>query len=466
MRVLFSVWDKAKALPLARRFYELGAELWASAGTARAFSAEGFPVKSLDALTGFESLLGGRVKTLHPIVFAGILTPRAEDLPPDHPLWDVVVVDLYPFSVKEPDFIELIDVGGVSLIRAAAKNYHRVWVIPGPAWYEKALQDLEAYRGLPSLAERQGYAVAAFQLTAHYDLSISQALMQETPASTPANLRYGENPHQTAFFVGRLPEVLIGKTLSYNNLLDLDGGLRIVSGWGKPACVILKHTQPCGAAYDEDPIEAYKKALAADPVAAYGGIVVCNFPVGKDWVEATKGHYIEVLAAPAFSPEAIQWVSQHKKQTTLVQLPASLARGKWEVRSALGGFLWQTPDASESEEAEAIRWAERLLRQMYSNAVVIVWEGQLVAGAGGQTSRVEAVRLAIARAQSRGLPLDRAWLVSDGFFPFPDSIELAAAAGIRHIAAPAGGKNQDLVAQTAKKLDICLAFLPYRHFRH
>ncbi len=466
MKVLFSVWDKGKAFPLVRRFYELGAEIWASAGTARAFSEEGIPARSLDTLTGFEALLGGRVKTLHPTVFAGILALRAEDLPSEHPLWDAVVVDLYPFSAKEPDFIELIDVGGVSLIRAAAKNYHRVWVIPGPAWYEKALQDLEAYRGLPPLSERQAYAAAAFQLTAHYDLHISQVLLQNQPASASANLRYGENPHQTGFFVGRLPEVLVGKTLSYNNLLDIDGGLRIVSDWPRPACVILKHTQPCGAAYDADPVEAYKKALAADPIAAYGGIVVCNFPVEKSWVEATRGHYIEVLAAPAFSQEAISWVAQHKKQTTLVQVPVPLARGNWEVRSALGGFLWQTPDLAESEETEDIRWAERILRQMYSNAIVVVLEGQLVAGAGGQTSRVEAVRLAIARAQARNLPLHRAWLVSDGFFPFPDSVEMAAAAGIRHIAAPAGGKNQDLVAQTAKKLDICLTFLPYRHFRH
>ena len=466
MKVFFSVWNKAKAISLARRFHELGGELWASAGTAQAFSAEGLPTKSIEEITGFASLLQGRVKTLHPTLFAGILAPKAEDLPPDHPLWDVVVVDLYPFSAKEPDHIELIDVGGVSLMRAAAKNFHRVWVIPGPAWYEKALRDLEAYRGLPPLPERQMYAAATFQLTSHYDAMISQALLQEGPLSVSPNLRYGENPHQVASFVGRLPEVILGKTLSYNNLLDLDGGLRIVAGWPKPACVILKHTQPCGAAYDADPLQAYQKALAADPVAAYGGIVVCNFPIDQKWVEATKGHFIEVLAAPQFSEEAIAWVASHKKQTSLVRLSMGSFRGSWEVRSALGGFLWQTPDTAESEESEILRWAERLLRQMYSNAIVIVSEGQLIAGAGGQTSRVEAVRLAIQRAQARNMPLDQAWLVSDGFFPFPDSLEMAAAAGLRQVAAPAGGKNQDLILQTAKKLDICLTFLPYRHFRH
>ncbi len=464
MRVLVSVWDKGLAGPLVRRFQELGAEIWASAGTAKAFSVQGLSVRSLDMLTGFESLLGGRVKTLHPTIFAGILAPRIEDLPLDHPFWDVVVVDLYPFSAKEPDFIELIDVGGVSLIRAAAKNFHRVWVIPGPEWYERALEEMERYGGLPPLSVRQSYATAAFQQTAQYDLRISQTLLQETPAST--NVRYGENPHQSAFFVGRLPKVHIGKALSSNNLLDLEGGLRIVSDWPKPACVILKHTQPCGAAYDTDPVEAYRKAQAADPVAAYGGVVVCNFPVEKSWVEATRGHYIEVLAAPAFSQEAICWVAGHKKQTTLVQLSMSWERGQWEVRSALGGILWQMPDRAEGGEEEIIRWGERLVRQMYSNAVVIVSEGQLVAGAGGQTSRVEAVRLALMRAQARNFPLESSWLVSDGFFPFPDSVEMAAAAGLRQIAVPTGGKNQDLIAQTAKKLDICMVFLPYRHFRH
>jgi phosphoribosylaminoimidazolecarboxamide formyltransferase/IMP cyclohydrolase len=466
MRVLFSVWDKGRALPLARRFQELGAELWASAGTAKAFATEGLPTHALDTLTGFEALLGGRVKTLHPTIFAGILAISPADLPADHPVWDVVVVDLYPFSAKEPDYIELIDVGGVSLIRAAAKNFQRVWVIPGPAWYEKALHDLAVHGGMPPLPRRQVYAAAAFQLTAHYDAMISQAIFQEVPVTASPNLRYGENPHQTAVFVGRLPEVLLGKALSYNNLLDIEGGLRIVSGWPKPACVILKHTQPCGAAYDADLIEAYRKALAAEPTAAYGGIVVCNFPVEKSWVEATRGHFIEILAAPAFSDEAVAWVANHKKQTTLVRLPLNNPRAKWEVRSALGGTLWQTPDTAESEGEEVLRWAERILRQMYSNAVVVVREGELLSGAGGQTSRIEAVRLALQRAQARQVPLDRAWLVSDGFFPFPDSIELSAAAGIRHIAAPTGGKNQDLVAQTAKKLDICLTFLPYRHFRH
>jgi phosphoribosylaminoimidazolecarboxamide formyltransferase/IMP cyclohydrolase len=466
MKTLFSVWQKDLALPLAKQFVEAGFELWGSAGTARAFSEAGLLAQSVDRLTGFETLLEGRVKTLHPTIYAGILAPTAASLPPDHPYWDVVVVDLYPFSAKEADFIELIDIGGVSLLRAAAKNFQRVWVIPGPTWYEKAIADVSNYQGFPPLSVRQSYAAAAFQLTTHYDAQISAALLQGAALQAPSTLRYGENPHQAGRFVGHMPEIVIGKALSYNNLLDIDGGLRIVTGWHLPACVILKHTQPCGAAYDTDPILAYQGAYAADPVSAYGGIVVCNFSVDRTWIEATKGHFIEVLVAPDFSQEAVTWVSQHKKQTTLVRIRSLHGQGGWEVRSALGGLLWQTPNTGEGSTNPVIRWGERLLKQLYSNAIVIVQEGQLVASASGQTSRIEAVQLALSRAQRRGLPLAGAWLVSDGFFPFPDSIEVAAAAGIRQIAVPIGGKQEPLIHQTAKKLDICLVSLPYRHFRH
>lgn len=279
-----------------------------------------------------------------------------------------------------------------------------------------------------------------------------------------APLRYGENPHQTAFFLGALPQAIGGKSLSYNNLLDLEMGLRIVSGWPKPACAILKHTQPCGAAYAETPEEAYQRALAADPVAAYGGVVVCNFPISLAWAQSTKGHFIEVLAAPSFTPEAVEWLQAHK-QAALVSI--SLSPAAWELRSAVRGILWQQPHLADEPTPDLeLRWAARLLRALYSNAIVLVAEGQLVAAASGATARIEAVRLALERAQKTPWPPEKLLLASDGFFPFTDSLELIHKAGVRRVAVPPGGKRQSEIEAFAQKHDICLTFLAYRHFRH
>lgn len=461
MRALFSVWDKAKALPLAQAVAAIGGEIWASSGTAKAFTEAGLTVYSVETLTGFAELLGGRVKTLHPAVFAGILAREGEALPSEYPHWDMVVVELYPFERSAEAWIELIDIGGVSLLRAAAKNYQRVWVLVGPDDYAEGIMLLGRYGALPPLEVRYRYAAQTFARIAMYDARIAQGFMEQPLHAQP--LRYGENPHQAAFYLGEPLRVLNGKPLSYNNLLDLSIGQRIVAGWEKPACVILKHTQPCGAAYADTPEEAYRRALEADPVAAYGGIVVCNFSVTLEWARATKGHFIEVLAAPGFSSEAVDWLQQHKS-ATLVQLTGQ-EKPAWEVRSVAGGLLWQTPHLQDEPDPE-VRWAARLLRALYSNAIVITAGGQLVAAASGQTSRIEAVRLAIERARSRAFPPESLLLASDGFFPFTDSLELVHAAGIRRVAVPPGGKRQGEVEAFAQKCDICLTFLEYRHFRH
>ncbi|MCX7763961.1 MAG: bifunctional phosphoribosylaminoimidazolecarboxamide formyltransferase/IMP cyclohydrolase [Bacteroidia bacterium] len=461
LRAFFSVWDKGQALPLAQAVQQLGGEIWASAGTARSFAEWGVPVQSIETLTGFSELLGGRVKTLHPVIFAGILARPEESLPPPSLMWDMVVVELYPFDRASEEWIELIDIGGVSLLRAAAKNYARVWAIFGPDHYHEALQAIQRYKGLPPIEVRYHFAAQVFALTAAYDARIAQGFLAQPLHAQP--LRYGENPHQPAFFLGAPLRVLAGKPLSYNNLLDLSAGRSIVAGWEKPACAILKHTQPCGAAYADEPEVAYQNALAADPVAAYGGVVVCNFPITERWAQQTKGHFIEVLAAPSFAPEAVDWLKKHKT-ITLVELPLEGA-SSWEVRSALGGLLWQRPDVQEESLAE-LRWAARLLRTLYSNAVVITAEGQLIAAASGQTSRIEAVRLAIERAKRRPFPPSNLLLASDGFFPFTDSLELIYEAGIRQVAVPRGGKRQAEIEAFAQKRDICLTFLDNRHFRH
>ncbi|MCX8111601.1 MAG: bifunctional phosphoribosylaminoimidazolecarboxamide formyltransferase/IMP cyclohydrolase [Bacteroidia bacterium] len=459
MRALFSVWDKERVLPLAQRVHAWGGEIWASAGTARTLAEQGIPVQSVETLTGFSELLGGRVKTLHPAIFAGILARPSESGPPL--TWDMVVVEVYPFQREAQDWIDLIDIGGVSLLRAAAKNYESVWVVAGPDLYMDALHALETHKGIPPLEVRYRFAAQTFALIAAYDTRIAQGfLAQPTYAE---ELRYGENPHQRAFFLGDKPRLLSGKPLSYNNLLDLSVGHRIVMPWDMPACAILKHTQPCGAAYAESPELAYQNALAGDPIAAYGGVVVCNFPITASWAHLTKGHFIEVLAAPSFTPDAVEWLHHHKT-ITLVEWP-TFQPTAWEVRSALGGLLWQTPHIQEERDME-VRWAARLLKSMYSNAVVITAEGQLVAAAGGQTSRIEAVRLAIERAKHRSFPPEKLLLASDGFFPFTDSLELIHAAGIRRVAVPPGGKRQADIEAFAQKCDICLIFLEYRHFRH
>ncbi|GIV22700.1 MAG: hypothetical protein N3A68_06540 [Bacteroidia bacterium] len=465
IQALLSVWHKEEALPLAKTILEVGGTLWASAGTARFLQEKGLPAQSIEGLTGFAELLGGRVKTLHPAIFSGILARPGEPLPEGFPQWNLVAVELYPFTPEAPDWIELIDIGGVSLLRAAAKNFARVWAIAGVAHFPQAIQDLQIYKGLPPQMVRYRYAAETFAHCARYDAHISAAFLGKTPTESATYLRYGENPHQKAYFLGKLPEVVGQKQPSYNNLLDIETGLRIVRGWPKPACVILKHTQPCGAAFAEDPVEAYQHALAADPVAAYGGVVVCNFPVDVQWAQATKGHFIEVIAAPHFTREAKEWLQAHKS-ALLVETEGVSSPG-WEVRSAVGGLLWQESHLAEEPSLdETLRWAARLLRSLYSNAIVVVHEGELVAAASGQTSRIEAVRLALARAQQRPFPPEKLLLASDGFFPFTDSLEAIYQAGIRQVAVPPGGKRQAEIEHFARTHDICLTFLTYRHFRH
>ena len=465
IQALLSVWHKEEALPLAKTILEVGGTLWASAGTARFLQEKGLPAQSIESLTGFAELVGGRVKTLHPAIFSGILARPGEPLPEGFPQWNLVAVELYPFTAEAHDWVELIDIGGVSLLRAAAKNFARVWAIPGLTHFPQAIQDLHTYKGLPPQPVRYRYAAETFIHCARYDAHISATLLEKIPTEGAAPLRYGENPHQKAYFLGKLPVTAGEKSLSYNNLLDIESGLRIVGGWPKPACVILKHTQPCGAAFAEDPVEAYQRALAADPVAAYGGVVVCNFTVDVRWAQATKGHFIEVIGAPRFTPEAKEWLQAHKN-ALLVEtegIPASA----WEVRSAVGGLLWQESHlAEEPTPNQSVRWAARLLRSLYSNAIVVVHEGELVAAAGGQTSRIEAVRLALARAKERPFPPEKLLLASDGFFPFTDSLEAIYQAGIRQVAVPPGGKRQAEIEHFARTHDICLTFLTYRHFRH
>lgn len=513
---LISVSDKTGLEPFARALHALGFQFLSTGGTARSLREWGLPVQEVSDWTGFPEILDGRVKTLHPRVHAAILANLSL---PDHrqtlqelnltPI-ELVVVNLYPFEqalragASEAEQIEQIDIGGPTLIRAAAKNFEHVAVIVRPADYEWALSRLQA--GGLSREDRALLAYRAFAHVAEYDALIADwfrrfdpdGALPETLTLTyrlAQRLRYGENPHQQAAFY-REPfaphgciataEQLWGKELSYNNLLDADAALELVREFEQPACAIIKHTNPCGVALGESITEAFLRALEADPVSAFGGIVACNRPIDREAAEAmvAPGTFFEVVLAPDFAPDALPLFQERKGWGQNVRLlrtgelpPPSQLHG-YAVRSLTGGALYTerdtidwNPDAlqvvtertpTESEWVD-LRFAWRVVKHVKSNAIVVA-KGGVVWGVGaGQMNRVGSVRLALEAAgeHARG-----AVLASDAFFPFPDSIDLAAQAGIRAIVQPGGSKKDPEVIAAANETGIAMVFTGVRHFRH
>ncbi len=513
---LISVSDKTGLEPFARALHALGFQFLSTGGTARSLREWGLPVQEVSDWTGFPEILDGRVKTLHPRVHAAILANLSL---PDHrqtlqelnltPI-ELVVVNLYPFEqalragASEAEQIEQIDIGGPTLIRAAAKNFEHVAVIVRPADYEWALLRLQA--GGLSREDRALLAYRAFAHVAEYDALIADwfrrfdpdGALPETLTLTyrlAQRLRYGENPHQQAAFY-REPfaphgciataEQLWGKELSYNNLLDADAALELVREFEQPACAIIKHTNPCGVALGESITEAFLRALEADPVSAFGGIVACNRPIDREAAEAmvAPGTFFEVVLAPDFAPDALPLFQERKGWGQNVRLlrtgelpPPSQLHG-YAVRSLTGGALYTerdtidwNPDAlqvvtertpTESEWVD-LRFAWRVVKHVKSNAIVVA-KGGVVWGVGaGQMNRVGSVRLALEAAgeHARG-----AVLASDAFFPFPDSIDLAAQAGIRAIVQPGGSKKDPEVIAAANETGIAMVFTGVRHFRH
>lgn len=458
MEALVSAWDKEALLPLARMLAQQGVHLWASAGTANFLARHDLPCESLESLTGFSELLEGKVKTLHPEIFAGILAAP--------PRWHILAVDLYPFPDEKDNVSEvLIDIGGVSLLRAAAKNYIHVWAIPGKENFPMAIETWKT--GFPDLQTRQKWAAMTFAYTARYDLRIFSSLSSiENPFPTLwplENLPYGENPHQKGYLVGP-PSFLLqkGPPLSYNNYLDLSSGQRIVYAFEKPTVAILKHTTPCGAAVASTVEEALEKAWAGDPQAAYGGVVVTNQILTAQAAAFLKNKFVEVIGAADFLPESLSLLSQ--KRTRLVQLPA--ASPGWEIKSVAGNLLLQQRDTNWDypQTQENLRLAEVCVTSAFSNAAVVVQDAQLLSVAGGFTSRVEAVRHALAQAQKKG-PLTHALLASDGFLPFTDSLEIIHQAGIRQVLVPMGSKRDTEIHHFAQEKGIQL-FIMKRHFKH
>lgn len=490
---LISVFYKDGIDPLCKALHARGVQIYSTGGTQEYIEKLGIPVIPVEQVTGFPSILGGRVKTLHPAVFGGILARR--DLESDReemaqhglPYLDLVVVDLYPFEETlaqtndESAIIEKIDIGGISLIRAAAKNHRHTTILASkediPGFVEHYLElngTTEAYR--------RELAGKAFSISSAYDAMIG-AWMQGTSTKTP--LRYGENPHQSAWFEGDLNALfdkIQGKDLSYNNLLDIDAAVQLLRDFETEKGVsfaILKHNNACGMATRDSAAEAYQAALQADPVSAFGGILICNAPIDQHAAKAMNDLFFEVLIAPEFAPEALELLSGKKNRIILRQ--KSHALPKRMVRSALNGTLVQERDeraevrgdfqlVTELKPAEGqytdLEFAIRLVKHTKSNAIVLVKNRQLLASGTGQTSRVDALEQAIAKARKFGFELDGAVMASDAFFPFPDCVEISAAAGISAIAQPGGSiKDADSIA-AANKAGIAMVMTGIRHFKH
>jgi len=534
-RVLVSVFDKTGLDRLARGLAAAGVEVVSTGGTARALASHGLAVTDISAVTGFPEVLDGRVKTLHPNVFAGILAraDRADDLTvlAEHGIgrFDAVIVNLYAFAeaVARPgclphEAIELIDIGGPSLVRAAAKNHAFAAIVTGAEQYDDLLAAVAA--GGTTLAQRKLFAARAFERTAAYDAGIARWMASHaglvaagTGAAAAATatgcdadpplparmsldleqrlaLRYGENPHQSAALFAPMGthlglaglRQLAGKELSYNNLLDLDAATRLAGLLQGPGAVVIKHTNPCGAASAATVAEAVATAMAADPTSAFGSIVAVNrtFDLASAEVLAAPGLFVEVVAATAFEPLAVELLTTKpawKASVRLVEMPAG---DPWEptagleLRSVAGAFLAQRPDeicddpatwrvvtklAPPADLTPALDFAFTVVRRLTSNAIAVCRGTNLVGAGTGQTSRVDAVRIALEKAGDRARG---GVLASDAFFPFPDSIELIAKAGIAAIVQPGGSKRDPEVIAAADAAGIPMTFTSRRHFRH
>ncbi len=494
---LLSLWDKAPWLPLARGLHRLGWQLLASDGTARFLHEHGIPARPVSELTQVAPLLGGRVKTLHPRVFAGILargTPedqrdREQMQAPDIRL---VAVSLYPFpgeaeTVDEAEALERIDIGGSALLRAAAKNHPRVTVLVDPRDASAVLRELEAH-GQTSPETRRRLAQKAFAHSAAYDRAIASflagAAVEVLTLHPGPELRYGENPHQRARLYTWEPgwgplggRLLQGKPLSYNNLVDLDAAWRAVQRLPEPAAVVVKHASPCGMALGETPAHAVARALEADPVSAFGGILAVNATVDEEVVARLKGLFLECLVAPAFTPQALERLAR-RRNLRVIQHPQALPQDRVQWRSIAGGLLRQDVDTGDPEgtswqvvtrreptpqEWEDLRFAWLAVQPVLSNAVVLVRDGMTVGIGGGQPNRVDAVRLAVQRAGERARG---AVLASDAFFPFPDGIQVAAAAGVTAVVQPGGSIRDEEVIREADAHGMAMVFTGVRHFRH
>ncbi len=498
---LISVYYKDKLETVIELLKKHNVTMYSTGGTQQFIESLGGTVIPVEELTSYPSILGGRVKTLHPKVFGGILARRAE--PNDLaqlteyaiPEIDLVIVDLYPFEetvasgAAEADIIEKIDIGGISLIRAAAKNFKDVVIISSKNDYEPLVEILAAQEGATTIEQRRSFAAKAFNTSSHYDTKIfSYFNQQEQIAAFKQSeqngkvLRYGENPHQKATFFGNLDElfdILNGKELSYNNLVDVDAAVNLVAEFNEPAFVVIKHTNACGAATRPRVLEAWQAAFAADTVSAFGGILATNGTVDAATATAISEIFFEVLIAPDYNEEALKVLTAKKNRIILKQKQA-VKQGK-QFKNLLNGVIEQDPDFKTETEADLkvvttlaptsaqikdLLFAAKCAKHLKSNTIVLAKEGQLLSMGCGQTSRVDALQQAIDKAGRFGFDLKGAVMASDAFFPFPDCVEIADKAGITAVIHPGGSiKDQDSI-DYCNAHNMAMVLTGFRHFKH
>ena len=498
---LISVYYKDNLAPLVRLLNEQGVQFYSTGGTEQFIKDLGIPVHAVEDLTGYPSILGGRVKTLHPKVFGGILARRELNQDQEQlrefeiPEFDLVIVDLYPFQetlksgAAETEIIEKIDIGGISLIRAAAKNYKDVVIIASKDDYQLLEDILRENKGVTELNHRKSFAQKAFHISSDYDTAIFQYFNQEKPMqvlklseSQSQTLRYGENPHQNGVFYGDLNALfdqLNGKELSYNNLVDVDAAVALIDEFDTPTFAILKHTNACGVASRNNLQAAWKDALACDPISAFGGVIICNGKIDAATAKEINKLFFEVLIAPEYEQEAIEILQEKKNRIILRRKPLELPAKQF--KTLLNGVIEQDKDLqiegpelmnpvtalkpSEQEIADLF-FANKLVKHTKSNTIILAKNQTLLASGVGQTSRVDALRQAILKAQTFGFELKGAVMASDAFFPFPDCVEIAAEAGISAVLQPGGSiKDQDSINMANQK-NISMVCTGVRHFKH
>lgn len=503
-RALVSVYHKDGLDEILKLLSSKGVELMSTGGTHAYIESIGLPCVKVENITGYPSILGGRVKTLHPKVMGGILSRRHEVSDIDEviryeiPEIDLVIVDLYPFEetvksgASRADIIEKIDIGGITLIRAAAKNYKDVVIVPSKAQYGKLLEVLKTQGAETDEDQRFSFAADAFAVSSAYDSCIFSYFAdyeEPTPGVRLAfdcekPLRYGENPHQQGSFFGDFDamfEQLHGKEISYNNLLDIDAAVQLMGDFDKetPTIAILKHNNACGLAMRSTVAEAWSDALAGDPVSAFGGIIIANKEIDKTTAEEIDKIFFEVIIAPAYSAEALEVLKHKKNRIILVQkLPDNASK---RFRSCLNGVLVQdadskveTPDdlkvvskvAPTASQIDDLLFANKIVKHSKSNAIVLAKNGQLIASGVGQTSRVDALKHAIEKAHSFGFDLNGAVMASDAFFPFPDCVEIAGKEGVKAVIHPGGSIRDNESVEWCDNHGVAMVVTGFRHFKH
>jgi phosphoribosylaminoimidazolecarboxamide formyltransferase/IMP cyclohydrolase len=497
---LISVFYKDGLAVLLKKLDEFGIEIYSTGGTYDFIIKQGYKAKTIESLTSYPSILGGRVKTLHPKVFGGILARLDLEADLHHlkeyeiPSFDLVVVDLYPFEEtlaatdKKEEIIEKIDIGGISLIRAAAKNYKEVLVASSALMYPELINLLDKKNGCSDLEDRAYFATQAFNVSSHYDSAIFNWMNDGKIRALKLSeqhgevLRYGENPHQEGIFFGNLDEVfeqLHGKAISYNNLLDLDAAIQLINDFEETTFAIIKHNNACGLASRKTLFEAWNDALAGDPISAFGGVLVTNRPIDKETAEEINKLFFEIIIAPGYEKDALE-ILQSKKNRVILKKRAYQFPPK-QFRSLLNGVIAQDKDfktenaddlkvvtlmVPSPSEIEDLLFANKIVKHTKSNTIVLAKNKQLVGSGTGQTSRIDALKQAIDKAKSFKLALEGAVMASDAFFPFADSVEIADKAGIKAVIQPGGSiKDQDSISY-CNEHQMAMVFTGTRHFKH